>query len=231
MSQTPPPPPPMRVEQIEYQTRPRRPRVFSVLGVISIVLAVAGIVIGGARILLYSQINGVWTNAGEHEQLHVAADNYFDARRATLEAQSIHSANHQNLPQAQKREAELSTIYHQKMAEATRWRAIAIRRMVGVTLLNLLLDVFLFVAGIAILINARAGRQMHLIYALIKIPLEILSLVVWMVTQIQSPSTHWISTSIWIGVQVAVMCVYPIILLIIMRRRYVVEYCAQSGIG
>jgi len=106
-----------------------------------------------------------------------------------------------------------------------------LHRMVGVTLLNLLLDVFLFVAGIAILINARAGRQMHLIYALIKIPLEILSLVVWMVTQIQSPSTHWISTSIWIVVQVAVMCIYPIILLIILRRQHVLEFCAQSGIG
>src|ERR1700733_4261597 len=91
-------------------------------------------------------------------------------------------------------------------------------------LLNALFSFFLLASGIVILANARRGRRMHLLYAMIKIPLAILTTVLWFVTLMRFENSSRISDSFWACFQVVIMSVYPISLLLILRRQSVMEY-------
>jgi hypothetical protein len=110
-------------------------------------------------------------------------------------------------------------------------------------LLSLLLAIYLLVTGILTLRGSRAGGRLHLIYALIKIPLVVLGAYLWWqlesqflgvlstvaanTTGVRPPPVTSASASVlsahvtWIAILAAV---YPIVLLVLLSSRTVRDY-------
>jgi hypothetical protein len=214
----------MKVQKLEYATSLRRPRMFAVVGMISIGVAIFGILIGGVKIFYYPRISAQWTSTVADRELSVLSTQYTKAQIETIEARAQYMARNPILIKAQQHEAQLSKAYQAKLAEVLRTRAIVIDRLVIASLLNALFSFFLLASGIVILVNARRGRRMHLLYAMIKIPLAILTTVLWFVTLVKFGNSSRNSDSFWACFQVVIMCIYPVSLLLILRRYRVMEY-------
>lgn len=105
---------------------------------------------------------------------------------------------------------------------------------------GLLLAILLLIAGILVLKQSPRGRKLHLIYALVKIPIVILGVIGWtwiirdIVSAIQTSvgaTAPMSSAKPMAGFTIAfavVALIYPIALLIVMNTRSVKEYYASG---
>jgi hypothetical protein len=112
---------------------------------------------------------------------------------------------------------------------------VAVISAIG-SLLSLALAVLLLTAGILMLRRSMLARQLHLIYAWIKIPLTLLSAVAWAIVYVEfvsgltggwttppPPRTSW-TLGLMMGAGVLLGCIYPVALLIALRSRTVRAY-------
>jgi hypothetical protein len=204
MSQTPPP---LRVQPIEYQMPPGRPAALTAVGVISIVIASIGTLLGCVGIA--SMLAFGFSGARSSRLLPPPPA----ATQASIQTQTISTSSG----------AATVTVY--PMAPRPE---IAFNR--AVSLCNFVLAIFLLICGILVLKDSRRGRTTHLVYASIKIPLTVAEICIslwmlkWFVSASPMAGMFRVIIIISLSMQGVFGCAYPIALLIIMTRKSVAQY-------
>jgi hypothetical protein len=211
MSQTPPP---MRVLPIEYETPlPPRPGVLSAVGIVSIVIATLGTVLGCSGIASMIAF-GV-----------VAAVRPPRTIPTTAPTTSV------VVPMRASTSSAGVTTFSYSATSSSRINRTAFAMFYGTAgVCNLGLAIFLSICGILVLRGSPLGRKLHLTYAVMKIPVALAEAAsyMWMMSNIFTvlPNSGSMSMFVFISaaVQCAFGCAYPIALLIVMNRPAVKEY-------
>jgi hypothetical protein len=210
MSQTPPPPPPMRVERIEYQPPPpARPGILTAVGVVSIIIASLGILLGCggvASMIMFGFIGGM------------SPPRTIPTTSPVVQMQTSRSAS------------GVTTYSYSATAHST-VNTTAMAVFYGVSgVCDFGLAILLMIGGIFVLRDSRKGRGLHLAYAGAKIPVALAEagVYVWMMSSIFAnsmvPGSMGVFVMVSAMVQGAIACAYPVALLIVMNRRSIVEY-------
>ena len=109
----------------------------------------------------------------------------------------------------------------------------AVAMYIATTVLSLGLAVLLLVAGIMVLRQSPSGRRLHLIYAVLKIPVALAAGLSFAYAMHQmmsgfaaagAPTGVGWGVSLWAAVPAALGCLYPVALLIALNTRTVREY-------
>ena len=118
---------------------------------------------------------------------------------------------------------------------------LALGMLAATALALVALAVFLLVCGILTLRQSPRGRRLHLIYAGLKIPLEIAAGAAWFwvmremvsnMTPGAGAGTPALSFSLFSGIVPAVLgCAYPVALLVVLNQKRVREYYNSSAGG